>query len=874
MEGDGYGFLPPMKRCLIVVGLGLVLLGSRELRGSDAELPAPLSSPVSYERDVEPIFHKNCYACHGPSQQMNALRLDRRDDALKGGHSGKAILPGESARSVLVRRVASTKEGFKMPPVGDALSTREIATLRAWIDQGAAWPKKAQTVSERAGGSKAESLWSFQPIRRPDVPKARNSAWARNPIDRFVLARLAAEGIEPSPEADKTTLIRRASFDLTGLPPTPDEVTAFLGDDTAGAYEGVVDRLLKSPHYGEKWARHWLDLARYADSDGYEKDLDRPYAWRWRHWVIDALNRDMPFDEFTIAQIAGDLLPDAAIEQRVATGFHRNALKNREAGVKRSEARFEEVIDRTNTVGTVWLGLTVGCAQCHDHKYDPISQQEYYQLFAFFNSAEEASIPAPLPGEMGPYLRAVPSYRKQREALLEEFKIAPLQTKWEKKIRRAMDHPGESTEWDFQVTAMRASLDSADQRLKTPIEKRARYEADIVTDYFIRRYGPELAKDDCAVEAFKELGRKLGESKKPVPFLTRADTLAAGREPVTTHVALRGDWRRPGIAVTSKTPAFLPDFPAGDDPARLRLARWLVEKSNPLTARVTVNRIWQELFGRGLVRTSDDFGTRGEPPTHPKLLDWLAAEFMEQGWSMKRLHKTILMSSTYRQSSDVRADVAERDPGNTLLARQARLRLTAENIRDAALSASGLLYPKVGGQSIRPPQPEGVSKVTYGRSTWQVSKGKDRYRRGLYVHYKRTSPYPMLANFDEPNSTVSATQRSRSNTPLQALNLLNDPVFFEAAQALAVRVLREAKPTWSDRLDYAYRLCLARRPDSNERDRLATYFEQQKTIFEQDPKAVELTTPGGLSSVDPVELAAWVSVSRGLMNLDEFITRE
>ncbi len=662
MEGDGYGFLPPMKRCLIVVGLGLVLLGSRELCGSDAELPAPLSSPVSYERDVEPIFHKNCYTCHGPSQQMKALRLDRRDDALKGGSSGKAILPGESARSALVRRVASTKEGFKMPPVGDALSTREIATLRAWIEQGAAWPKKPQTLSERTGRSKGESLWSFQPIRRPEAPQARNSAWARNPIGRFVLARLEAAGIEPSPEAGKITLIRRASFDLTGLPPTPGEVTAFLDDDTAGAYEQLVDRLLKSPHYGEQWARHWLDLARYADSDGYEKDLDRPYAWRWRHWVIDALNRDMPFDEFTIVQIAGDLLPDAAIEQRVATGFHRNALKNREAGVKRAEARFEEVIDRTNTVGTVWLGLTVGCAQCHDHKYDPISQKEYYQLFAFFNSAEEASIPAPLPGEMGPYLRAVPSYRKQREALLEEFKIAPLQAKWEEKIRHAMDHPGENTDWDFQVTAMRASLDSADRRLKTPIEKRTRYEADIVADYFIRRYGPELAKDDCAVEALKELGRKLGERKKPVPFLTRADTLAAGRGPVTTHVALRGDWRRPGVAVTSTTPASLPAFPGGDDPARLRLARWLVEKSNPLTARVTVNRIWQELFGRGLVRTSDDFGTRGEPPTHPKLLDWLAVEFMERGWSMKRLHKTILMSATYRQSSDVRADVAERDP--------------------------------------------------------------------------------------------------------------------------------------------------------------------------------------------------------------------
>ena len=864
-----------MRSFPILLGLTLLFAASPELRAAEgAELPPALSAPITYKRDVEPILHKNCYVCHGPSQQTNGLRLDHRADAVKGGYSGQAILPGDSASSALIRRVASDKDGFKMPLAGPALSTREIAILRAWIDQGARWPEEDTAVGKKADPSKVESLWSFRKIERPAEPEVSNTAWVRSPIDAFVLARLETEGIKPSGDTDKITLLRRLSFDVIGLPPTPDEATAFLEDDTPDTYERLVDRLLESPHYGEKWARYWLDLARYADSDGYEKDLDRPYAWRWRHWVIDALNRDMPFDEFTIAQIAGDLLPDAAIEKRVATGFHRNALKNREAGVKRAEARFEEVIDRTNTVGTVWLGLTVGCAQCHDHKYDPISQKEYYQLFAFFNSAEEASIPAPLPGEMGPYLRAVPSYRKQRDALLEEFKIASLQAKWEEKIRHAMDHPGENTDWDFQVTAMRATLDTADRRLKTPIEKRTRYEADIVIDYFVRRYGPELAKDDCAVEALKELGRKLGESKEPVPFLTRAYTLAPSREPVTTHVALRGDWRRPGMAVTSTTPAFLPAFPGGDDPARLRLARWLVEKSNPLTARVTVNRVWQELFGRGLVRTSNDFGTRGEPPTHPKLLDWLAAEFMEQGWSMKRLHKTILMSSTYRQSSDVRADVAERDPGNTLLARQARLRLTAENIRDAALSASGLLYPKVGGQSIRPVQPEGVSKVTYGRSTWQVSEGKERYRRGLYVHYKRTSPYPMLANFDEPNSTVSATQRSRSNTPLQALNLLNDPVFFEAAQALAVRVLREAKPTWNDRLDYTYRLCLARRPDSNERDRLATYFEQQKTIFEQDRKAVEMATPGGLSIVDPVEVAAWVSVSRGLMNLDEFITRE
>ena len=828
----------------------------------------PAFGQIDFTRDVEPILHRNCYMCHGPSVQMNGLRLDRREAALTGGHSGKAIIPSDSGASLLIQRVATNDAKLKMPPGDTRLSSDEIDTLRAWIDQDAEWPQSAEPVEPEV--SDGEKHWSFQPIERPEPPAVLARTWARNPIDQFVLAKLEAKGIEPSPEADKVTLLRRVSLDLTGLPPTPREVDAFLLDNAPGAYERVVNRLLDSQHYGEKWARHWLDLARYADSDGFEKDLDRPHSWRWRHWVIEALNRDMPFDDFTIQQIAGDLLPEVTPSRQVATGFHRNTLKNREAGVKRGEARFEELIDRTSTLGTVWLGLTVGCAQCHDHKFDPISQKEFYQLYAFFDRARETEVLAPLPGEVGPYLQAIGEYQSKRAALLEEFKIPRLQKEWEAKIVRAMDYPGESTEWDFQVTSMRAMFDHADFRLHTPPVERTPRERRLVTDYFIQRHGPDLAKDDCAVEAFKELRGKLSELEKALPRPSEAYALEAMPGPVTTHIAVRGDWRRPGVEVEPGVPAVLPPLAEAHEPARLRLARWLVDEENPLTPRVTVNRMWQRFFGTGLVATPGDFGTQGEAPSHPELLDWLSSEFQRVGWSMKQMHKRIVMSATYRQASRARKELLTQDPNNRLLARQARLRLSAEQIRDAALTASGLLYPKVGGKSIRPVQPEGIAEVTYGRSRWIPNVGKERYRRGLYIQYKRTAPYPMLANFDAPNSSVAAPRRRRSNTPLQALNLLNDPVFFEAAQALAVRVVKHDR----DRFTEAFRLCLAREPDSQEKDMLQTFWQHQKELFEREPKAVESVVPYKMAGVDPAELAAWVTVGRGLMNLDEFITRE
>jgi len=836
-------------------------------------LVRPAFGDVDFKQDVEPIFHRNCYTCHGPSMQMNGLRLDLREPALAGGHSGAAIVPSDSDASLLIRRVASADEKLKMPPGDARLSEDEIAVLREWIEQGAVWPQEANAPEKKAASNPSKH-WSFQPIQRPEPPPVTQAAQVRNAIDQFILAKLESEGIAPSPEADKVTLIRRLSLDLTGLPPSPAEVDAFLADNSPDAYEKVVDRLLGSPHYGERWARHWLDLARYADSDGFEKDLDRPHSWRWRHWVIDALNDDMPFDQFTIEQIAGDLLPNATTSQQVATGFHRNTLKNREAGVKRGEARFEELIDRANTVGTVWLGLTVGCAQCHDHKFDPISQKEYYQLFAFFDGAKETEVLAPLPGELGPYLQALPEYLRKREELLVKFKIPTLQPKWEEKIVRAMDFPGENTDWDFQITSMRAMFDHADRRLHTPPAQRTERERRLVTDYFIRSFGPDLAKDDCAVEAFAELRGKLSEIEKALPRPSESYALEAFPEPVTTHIAVRGDWQRPGVEVTPGVLAVLPALPEKKEAPRLQLARWLVSADNPLTARVSVNRMWQEFFGTGLVATPGDFGTQGENPSHPELLDWLASEFQRLGWSMKQMHKRIVMSATYRQSSATRKELLNKDPNNRLLAQQARLRLSAEQIRDSALTASGLLYPKVGGPSIRPVQPEGIAEVTYGSSKWNASEGKDRYRRGLYIQYKRTAPYPMLANFDTPNSSVSTPERRRSNTPLQALNLLNDPVFFEAARAIAVRVLQEAPSSANDRLVHAFRLCLAREPDAQEKDRLQTFWQKQKSLFGTDTDAAKAASPYSVDGAELAEMAAWVAVGRGLMNLDEFITRE
>ncbi|MEP7362489.1 MAG: DUF1553 domain-containing protein [Acidobacteriota bacterium] len=831
--------------------------------------PAP-----DFERDVQPVFRKRCSGCHGAAQQLSGFRLDDREAAMKGGYSGAVIKPGDSAGSALMHRLKGENNLKPMPPGSKRLSEEEIAVVRGWIDAGAKWP---DALARPKPTGQLSTHWSFQPITRPAPPPVANAKWVRNAIDNFVLARLEKEGIAPSPEADTATLLRRVTFDLTGLPPTADEMRAFLADKRPDAYERVVDRLLASPHYAERWARSWLDAARYADSDGYEKDWARPYAWRYRQWVIEAFDRDMPFDEFTRDQLAGDLVPNADAETRTATGFHRMTLTNREGGVDSEQFKFEATLDRAVTTSSVWLGLTVGCAQCHDHKFDPIKQTDTYQMFAFFDNVAEVDIDAPMPGEVGPYLRKRAEYRAKRDAMLIDHNVEPLMAAWEKEMLYTSAHPGERTDWDLAWDCLLKLSEGGDGErvMRTPPEKRTERDWDILTDHFIRNYHFAVGSKKWKELKLDQLDVKLRALYAEYPQLTQAMTLAELDQPRPVHLRVRGDYKADGIEVQPGTPAFLPPLGAsGHGPqgraTRLDLANWLMSEQNPLTARVTVNRVWQEYFGAGIVKTAEDFGTQGDAPTHPQLLDYLATEFRTNGWHWKPLHKMIVMSATYRQASHTRKDLEEIDPNNRLLARQSRLRLPAESVRDAALYASGLLDLRVGGPSVKPPQPKGVSEISYGfgwGGKWNNAEGPDRYRRGLYIHFQRTTPYPLLMNFDAPKASVTACRRQRSTTPLQALNLLNDPVFLEAAQTLGWRIANETGP-FDARLNDAYLNTVGRAPSASETTRLHAYYDKQKAIFDSEPasmKALHAST---------VEQAAWTGVASVLLNLDEFITRE
>jgi len=814
---------------------------------------AGVPDQVDFRRDIEPIFANRCHSCHGAEKQRSGLRLDRREAALRGGNSGPVIVPGDPDKSRLWRVVAGLDAEVKMPPKGERLTSQQVALLRRWIAQGAPWPETATAVSRPA-----TTHWAFIPARRPTPPAVRDPAWVRNDIDRFVLARLEKEGLAPAPEADRITLLRRVYLDLLGLPPSPQEVDQFLQDRQPDAYERLVDRLLASPHYGERWARHWLDLARYADSDGYEKDLGRPWAWRYRTWVIDALNRDLPFDQFTIEQLAGDLLPQATTEQKVATGFHRNTLTNREGGVDQEQFRVEAVVDRVATTGQVWLGLTLGCARCHEHKYDPISQQEFYQLFAFFNSDQEVDIPAPLPGE-------VPEFEKKKAEF--DKRHAELQAAVDRYRREELPKALAAWEAQLKVAELRKLPETIRVILLQEPERRTEAHKKELTDFF--------AKQDTKL---KQLEKAVADHARRQPQLTHAQTLALAT-PRKTHVLIRGDFLRPGIEVQPGTPAVLHPFRPADPakPTRLDLAKWLVDPANPLTPRVTVNWIWSKYFGRGLVATVEDFGTRGEKPSHPELLDWLATELIRRNWSLKAMHRLIVTSATYRQSSAYRPDLAARDPMNTLLARQVRLRLEAEILRDCALTASGLIQHRIGGPSVRPPQPAGIAELTYaGSAKWIESQGPDRYRRGMYTWFQRTSPYPMLMTFDMPDSNLCCVKRERSNTPLQALTLLNDVVFVECAQALAKRMVSDQPhAAAADRIRYGFRLCLAREPDEFERKTLLALFEQTLAAARQKPDLVAQLAQGcKLEHMPPADMAAYVVVARTLLNLDEFMTRE
>ena len=712
---------------------------------------------------------------------------------------------------------------LKRPPLAGA----EVAVLRAWIVAGAPAP-----AAEVPATPPSKTHWAFVPPSRPAPPAVRRTEWVRNPIDRFILASLERDGIAPSPEADRETLIRRASLDLIGLPPTPAEVEAFLADGRPDAYERLVDRLLASPHYGERWARPWLDLARYADSNGYSIDAPRS-IWSYRDWVIDALNRDMPFDAFATEQLAGDLLPNATLAQRVATGFHRNTPINQEGGIDREQFRIESILDRTSTTGTAFLGLTMGCCQCHDHKYDPISQEEYYRLFAFFNNADEPEIPVASPEEV--------AKRDEAEARI----IAYLEGLWDREPplrdrQRAWEEGLDMAGRQRQSQEVREASD-------TPFEKRSREKNRVVFAAFIDQ-APGMEAHRKALDAIRA-----GVPKFATTMVVR-ERSGTARE---THLLVKGDFTRPGRVVAPGVPSVLPPLKESKDRAdRKDLARWLFDPGHPLTARVAVNRIWQGHFGRGLVETENDFGTQGAPPMDADLLDWLATEFVRLGWSQKALHRLIVTSATYRRSSHARPDLESIDPGNRRLARQSRLRLDAELIRDAALASSGLLSPKIGGPSVFPPQPEGVNGFGQIRREWKADTGPDRYRRGLYTFFWRATPHPSLLAFDAPDATRACTRRERSNTPLQALTLLNDEAYIECARALAGRLLADRSLDDSARIDAAYRACLARRPTAAEKGRLVALLG-------------EVRSEEGSSERD-----AWETLARVVLNLDEFITRE
>jgi hypothetical protein len=854
---------------------------------------APGAEPVDYLRDVKPILTRHCLSCHGAQKQKGGLRLDTVAAAQKGGNSGLAIVAGKGEESLLFKAVNGSDESLpRMPYQKPPLAKDEIAILKTWIDQGARAPSNEKTETAAKGNTRH---WAFQPIARSSAPAVKNSAWIRNPIDRFILARLEKEGITPSPEADRVTLIRRLSLDLLGLPPSISEVDEFLSDSRPDAYERLVNRLLESPHYGERWGRHWLDLARYADSNGFNIDSPRS-MWRYRDWVIDALNRDMAFDQFTIEQLAGDLLPNATLEQKIASGFHRNTLMNEEGGIDLEQFRVESVVDRVNTTGSVFLGLTIGCAQCHDHKFDPISQREYYQLFAFFNNVDEPTLE--LPTSEQKRLRDKISLRIQalKQSLREiDYTSDAKRFDWEKSLS-----PTDRAKLDPKVNGI---LDVPEhqrdaQQLQTI---RAAYRFGDKVRNIIGGMGqptPFLSAAHLETSLFRfSVDKQIAQLRNSEPVVVTSLVMQERKDNRPTFVHLGGDFLRKGARVTPDVPAVLPPMSNQEvshnaSLTRLELARWLVDPRNPLTARVTVNRFWERYFGLGLVETENDFGTQGRRPTHPELLDWLASEFIAQKWSMKAMHRLIVTSATYRQSSRHRPELAIIDTRNQLLARQSRLRLEAEVVRDVALSASGLLSQKVGGPSVFPPQPEGVFRLTQIKREWKPSAGADRYRRGMYTYFWRSAPHPALTVFDAPEATTACTHRNRSNTPLQALTLLNDQGFFEFAQALAPRILTHSRTTDNssdekeidqERLRYAFRLCLARTPSNLEEKRLLALLNVGRENFQtsevtENTEKSDLGTcghPTGISAdINAKELSVWTTVARVLLNLDEFITRE
>ncbi len=1096
--------------------LFFVLLASASLAGIFAATPAAPAAeaptkPVDFNREVRPILSDNCFKCHGPDEKMRMakMRLDETEGLFvdRGGY--KIIVPGDSAHSKLYQKISAKEAGFRMPPAysGKTLTEKQVETIKQWIDQGAKW----------------ETQWSFVAPKRPAVPEVKDKPWVRNPIDSFVLARLEAEGMKPSEEADKATLLRRVSFDLTGLPPTPAEVDSFVADKSPNAYEKRVEQLLASPHYGERMAMEWLDLARYSDTHGYHIDSLRA-MWPWRDWVIAAYNQNMPYDQFTVKQLAGDLLPNASLDDKIATGFNRNNMINFEGGAVPQEYHAEYVIDRASTTGTVWLGLTVGCARCHDHKFDPIRQKDFYQLVAYFNTIPERGLDGFL-GNADPVL-PLPTAAQQHQlddvhtqlnttlASLPEKEIVAQRNEWQKtalagmtepssqglvayypldgdladasgqhhdgkavrgdlvydegKVGKAAEFSGEtqvtfgnigdfdrgdrfavalwlrtspasamklvqkrdsSEHWQgyelaiddpaynrpqrglfhfvvrlaakwpddaievrtkerfpaakfphlvvnydgsgkasgvkFYVNGKPASAEvvkdnltgsfrtpapleignkangkpfegelddlriysrgvnneeaenlgirmpvrsllvamagkpaheivalqpekppaeaeiGAEEIAETPAAKATRLEGEhqaALSEYYLKYAAPEKDRRQYAqLVELREQKSTLQDSITSVMVMTEM------KKPRDTFILGRGQYDNPQEKVAPGVPAFLPPLPPGAPANRLALAQWLVDPKNPLTARVAVNRYWQYCFGTGIVKTAEDFGSQGEQPSHPQLLDWLATEYISNGWDTKAMMRMIVTSSTYRQSSRETREMADRDPENRLLARGPRFRLPAEMVRDNALDVAGLLNTRIGGPSVYPYQPKGLwEEMAFGggfsAQTYTPSTGEDLYRRSMYTTWKRTVPPPSLTTFDAPDREKCTARRTLTNTPLQALVLLNDPTYVEASRVLAEKTISQAGHDPEKRVNYAFRMVTDREPQPQERAVLLALAREELAEYRRDKtSAIKLIGVGAEKrnpKLDPAELAAWTTVTSTILNMDETITKE
>ena len=795
---------------------------------------------ISFNEQVRPILNERCVNCHGGIRRQGDLSLLFRHEALATAESGeRAIVPLKPNESEMLRRVSHADPKHRMPQDDDALTPKQIEILHTWIEEGAQW----------------EDHWAYVTPERPALPDVPDPAWPREPLDYFILSRLDNEELSPSTEAECPVLVRRVTLDLIGLPPKPEDVRQVCVD--GGSYETYVDSLLASPAYGERWAAMWLDLARYADSKGYEKDIGRT-IWRYRDWVIQAFNDDLPFDQFTIEQLAGDLLPNATESQRIATAFNRNTMTNTEGGTDDEEFRVAAVIDRVNTTWEVWQGTSFACVQCHGHPYDPFTHEEYYEFFAFFNSSADRDLDTEYP-TLPLFEEEVAEQGKrllENIAQLEEDIIARVRSNALAEERRVWETTLDQPEIIGHVRLM---LQNEVKRVvATPEEQRGDGQrwtldhiyASVSDDPELEHLRSEKAEKERELRALNAVHTPIMQE---LPFQRR------------THVFERGSFLLKGEQVEPDTPDALPPMPEDAPRNRLGMAQWLVTRDNPLTARVTVNRFWEQLFGIGLIESLEDFGTQGLERSHPDLLDYLAVSFMEDhSWSVKSLLRSMVVSSTYRQSSRVTDELEAKDPRNRLLARGARFRLSAEQIRDQALYVSGLLSPTMYGPSVMPPQPEGLWNNPYDARRWQTSQGGDRYRRGIYTYWRRTVPYPSMTTFDSPSREFCVSRRIRTNTPLQALVSLNDPVFFEAAQALAQRMLNSENP-----LEAGYIYAMGVAPDQETLMTLEPLYHDAIAYYtERESDVITLTGDQGSA-----ELAALIVVANAILNLDQFIMK-